>query len=134
MNIKKLVYVTLAASTCFAGAAAAQDFDQRGPNVMPAPRHSNNYSNNLNTYNNTGAQSRNGPNVMQAPESLAQTPRAPRTESAPATQPEEQAPQESIARGTGPNINGDSTSMPTDPARNGRRADAVPGCAKCVAI
>jgi hypothetical protein len=137
----------LVAITCLAGTAAAQEFnDRRGPNVMPAPARSvENYPNNTNSYNRNEMPSRRGPNVMQTPESYAQASPAPRANRAPG--PVEHGAQRSPgtpdtqdtprARGTGPNIEGEAITMPSESpgsGRSGRHGDAIPGCDKCVAI
>ncbi len=144
MKTKQLLLTAMVAMSCFAGAASAQDYDRRGPNVMPAPQGNGNYYNNTNTYDRSEAQSRRCANVMQAPESQPQARATPRAERSPAAP--ESAPQLSQggqgAQGTqgnesrsGPNIVGEAAGLPAEsPRDNGRRTDAVPGCDKCVAI
>lgn len=97
---------------------------------MPGSQQGKNYLNNSNGYDTPPTASRRGPNVMQAPETQAQTQPAPRMGRTPAEAPAQGA------RGSGPNIEGEATTMP-ESARAGRsdRRDApFPGCPTCVAI
>lgn len=91
MKSKRLICTAVMAMSCFTGLAAAQDFDRRGPNVMPAPHGNGNYSNNTNTYNHSAAQERRGPNVMPGSQSNAQERTAPRAERPAAPVEREQA-------------------------------------------
>jgi len=116
MKTKQLICAALAAMSCFAGTAAAQNIDRRGPNVMPAPQQGGNYSNNTNTYDRVETQPRHGTNALHA-----DRPPAPAASSA--------------QDRNGPNSIGDSFGLPAEsPGGNGRHSDAIPGCDRCVAI
>jgi hypothetical protein len=139
MKTRQLVSTALVAMACFAGAASAQNLDRRGPNVMPAPNENRNYSDNTNAYDVLDLQSRRAPNVMQAPDAVAEANRVPRTRRAPAAETEPQA-----APGTGehsgPNIVGDplpgfpAPAAGGNPGRGGEARSPAPGCDKCIAI
>ena len=135
MNNKQLMCAMLTTMACLAGTAIAQDaIDRRGPNVMPAPHHGEHYSNNSNTYNGYGPQSRRPPNVMQAPETTPQARVTPRGEHARAQTENQTRVTPGSGDRSGPNIVGEPAGLSAEGDKNGRRGEATPGCEKCVAI
>ncbi len=136
MNARILISAAIFALAGIVGSASAQDYtDRRGPNVMPSPQRGINNHNYSNTYGGPATQDRRGPNVMAMPDTPTQ--RSPRSESAPAEHAAQARP-EAGANRSGPNIEGEATSMPSESTRSDRRSDgrgeATPACNRCVAI
>jgi hypothetical protein len=135
---QKWMSAGMIAVSCLAGAAAAQDIDRRGPNVMRPPHSNGNYSNNTNTYENGSAQSRRGPNVMQTPEAVAEARGTPRTQRTPAPIDSETQTAPGAGERGGPNIMGEPQGFSPDAGGSaGRRGEAsspAVRCEKCVAI